>query len=50
MSFREIMELKDEILKNNRELELRLKNQIENYSTQFLDRISIFQKKNKYNE
>ena len=39
------MELKDEILKNNRELELRLKNQIENYSTQFLDRISIFQKK-----
>ena len=45
MSFSEIMELKDEILKNNRELELRLKNQIENYSTQFSDKLSTFQKK-----
>ena len=45
MSFREIMELKEEILKNNRELELRLKNQIEHYSTQFSNNISNFQKK-----
>ena len=45
MSLKEIMELKDEILKNNRELEIRLKSQIENYSTKFLNNISTFQKK-----
>ena len=45
MSFKEIMELKDEILKNNRELEIRLKNQIENYNTKFTSNISNFQKK-----
>ena len=44
MSLKEIMELKDEILKNNRELEIRLKSQIENYSTKFLNNISTFQK------
>ena len=45
MSFKEIMELKDEILKNNRDLEIRLKTQIENYSTQFSNNISLFQKR-----
>ena len=45
MSFKEIMELKDEILKNNRELEIKLKTQIETYSTQFSNNISIFQKR-----
>ena len=44
MSFKEVIELKDQILKNNRELEIRLKNQIENYSTQFSNSISNFQK------
>ena len=45
MSFKEIMELKNEILKNNRELEIRLKNQIDNYSKEFSNNISSFQKK-----
>ena len=45
MSLKEIMELKDEILKNNRELEIRLKTQIENYSTKFLNNITAFQKR-----
>ena len=51
MSLKEIMELKDEILKNNRELEIRLKTQIENYSTKFLNNITAFQKRiNEINE
>ena len=39
------MELKDEILKDNRELEIRLKSQIETYSSKFSSNISIFQKR-----
>ena len=45
MSFKDVIELKDQILKNNRELEIRLKNQIEKYSTQFSNSLSSFQKK-----
>ena len=45
MSFKDVMELKDEILKNNRELEIRLKNIIETYSKDFSKNITIFQKK-----
>ena len=51
MSFKEILELKDEILKNNRDLEIRIKNQIENYNTQFSNNLTIFQKRiNEINE
>jgi hypothetical protein len=45
MSFKEIMELKDEILKNNRELEKRLKSQIEQYTNEFVDNISVFKQR-----
>ena len=45
MSFREIMELKDDILKNNRELEIRLKTMIETYTTKFASNISAFGKR-----
>ena len=45
MSFKEIMELKDEILKNNRELEIRLKSEIENYTNEFTQNILLFNEK-----
>ena len=45
MSFKEIMELKDEILKNNRELEKKLKSQIEQYTNEFVDNISVFKQR-----
>ena len=45
MSFKDVMELKDEILKNNRELESRLKSLIDTYSKEFSYNISSFQKK-----
>ena len=45
MSFKEIMELKDEILKNNRDLEKRLKSQIEQYTNEFVENISVFKQR-----
>ena len=45
MSFKEIMELKDEILKNNRDLEKKLKSQIEQYTNEFVENISVFKQR-----
>jgi hypothetical protein len=45
MSFKDVMELKEEILKNNRELEVRIKNLIDRYSRDFSNNIAAFQKK-----
>ena len=45
MSFKEMIELKDEILKNNRELEKNLKSQIEQYTNEFVENISVFKQR-----
>ena len=45
MSFKEIMELKDELLKSNRELEIRLKTEIETYTNEFTQNILLFNDK-----
>jgi len=45
MSFKEIMELKNELLKSNKELEKRLKSEIENYTNEFAQNILLFNEK-----
>ena len=45
MSFKEIMELKNELLKSNRELEIRLKSEIQNYTNEFAQNILLFNEK-----